>query len=522
MKLKREENRGDTTLIEIIIPSYITEIEDGSFEGCVNLEEITFLPDSQLESIGKNAFRNCKKLRKIILPEKVERIGVSAFRGCKSLEKVIFRNKVRHIGNDAFRDCIKLESIEIPEGVKKINCFRGCSSLEFVKIPDSVEEISDYGFDSCANLDIMSGSISKQNNIRRIGNFAFNRCSNLKVRFRLFEILFPNLLSIGNFAFSRCHSLEIIDIPIAVHTIGNNCFTGCHGLVFINLPLRLKKISICCFSGCKSLNYIQIPDEVEEIEMNAFSGCSSIESIEIPDTVEVIGKRAFSGCELLKNALLSENLRSVNVGLFAGCFELESVYLGPHIQAIHRYAFYQCKLRNITYDDTDEIVIPDKIGFIGQSAFYGCGMKKLVVGSKIIIEDYSFSSCQNLKSASIEEKTVLLGNYIFVLCKNLRFLIIGSHVQMSGINIFDSTVKFVSIGAHVGNPHNYFANNQNRVGTFKSLKKYNKMNFTSCPISRDDFEDSTEVVMTSCGHFFSMESIKMCIDARCPMCREVY
>jgi hypothetical protein len=270
------------------------------------------------------------------------------------------------------------------------------------------------------------------------------------------------------------------------------------------------------------LNYIQIPDEVEEIEMNAFSGCSSIDSFKIPDTVGVIGKRAFSDCELLKNAVLSENLGSVNVGLFCGCFELESVYLGPHIQAIHRYAFYQCNLRNLANDDTDEIIIPDKIGFIGQSAFYGCGMKKLVVGSKIIIEDYAFSSCQNLKSASIGEKTVLLGNYIFVLCKNLRFLTIGSHVQMSGINIFDSTVKFVSMGEYVGNPHNYFVNNQNRVGTFKSLKKYNIHNFTSCPISRDDFEDGTEVVMTSCGHFFSKESIEMCIDIRCPMCREVY
>ena len=189
MKLKIEENSGDTTLIEIIIPSYITEIEDGSFDGCINLEEITFLPDSQLKSIGKNAFRDCKKLRKIIFPEKVETIGISAFRGCESLEKVIFRNKMYHIGNDAFRGCIKLKSIDIPEGVKKISCFRGCSSLEFIKIPNSVEEIGDYTFDSCTNLDITTGSISQQNNIRRIGNFAFNRCSNLKVR--LFDFLFP-------------------------------------------------------------------------------------------------------------------------------------------------------------------------------------------------------------------------------------------------------------------------------------------------------------------------------------------
>ena len=286
--------------------------------------------------------------------------------------------------------------------------------------------------------------------------------------------------------------------------------------------MRLKKISICCFSGCKSLKHIQIPDGIKEIKMNAFSGCSSIQSFKIPDTVGVIGKCAFSRCERLKNAILSENLRSVNVGLFCGCFELESVYLGPHIQVIHRYAFYHCHLRNIKNDDTDEIVIPDKIGYIGDGAFYSCRMKKLVIGSKIIIEDHAFSSCENLKSATIGEKTVFLGNFIFRFCHNLRYLTIGSHVQMSGISIFESTVKFVSMGEHVGNPHNYFENNQNRVGTFESLKKYNKMNFTSCPISRDDFEDGTEVVMTSCGHFFSKESFDFCINSRCPMCRTNY
>jgi hypothetical protein len=54
MKLKREENYGDKTLIEIIIPSEITSIENNSFEGCANLEEIIFLPDSQLKSVVRN------------------------------------------------------------------------------------------------------------------------------------------------------------------------------------------------------------------------------------------------------------------------------------------------------------------------------------------------------------------------------------------------------------------------------------------------------------------------------------
>jgi hypothetical protein len=149
-------------------------------------------------------------------------------------------------------------------------------------------------------------------------------------------------------------------------------------------------------------------------------------------------------------------------------------------------------------------------------------MKKIVIEANTILENYTFYCCENLKSVIIGEKTVLLGNSIFGLCKNFRYLTIYPDVDILGIDIFDSSVKFVNMGENIRNPYNYFANNQNRIGTFKSLKKYNTRNFTSCPISREDFEDNTEVIITSCGHFFSKESFEMCIDTRCPMCREIY
>jgi hypothetical protein len=257
--------------------------------------------------------------------------------------------------------------------------------------------------------------------------------------------------------------------------------------------------------------------------MNAFSGCSSLEMLSIPDSVLLIKNHAFSGCKKLKTASLSENLWSINKGLFCGCFELESVRIGQKITEINYRAFYNCKLRNLKTDDGDDMIIPESVRFIGNSAFYNCEMRTLTIPPKTFLSDYCFSSCSKLNAVIIREESQLRGDYIFIFCRELQYLTIGNRVKILGDNLFEPCVKFVNMGENIENPLNYFEKIQNYYGKFESLKKYNVRNFTSCPISRDDFEDDTEVVLTSCGHLFLKEYFDLCIDKlRCPMCRAIY
>lgn len=67
--------------------TYIREIPDDAFNGCVKLEEFIFSNSevSQLERIGNNAFRDCSSLNSIILPSSVKEIGDGAFAGTESL-----------------------------------------------------------------------------------------------------------------------------------------------------------------------------------------------------------------------------------------------------------------------------------------------------------------------------------------------------------------------------------------------------------------------------------------------------
>ena len=87
------------------------------------VESVKFEENSQLTSIGYEAFNNCKNLTSITIPNSVTSIGESTFYNCTSLESVIFgkNSKLASIGDMSFYDCISLTSIELPNSVTKLN-----------------------------------------------------------------------------------------------------------------------------------------------------------------------------------------------------------------------------------------------------------------------------------------------------------------------------------------------------------------------------------------------------------------
>lgn len=67
----------------------------------------------KVTAVGKNAFKNNKKLKNVTIGNNVTTIQASAFRGCKQLKKVVIGKKVMVIGKTAFYSCSKLQIIKI-------------------------------------------------------------------------------------------------------------------------------------------------------------------------------------------------------------------------------------------------------------------------------------------------------------------------------------------------------------------------------------------------------------------------
>ena len=73
----------DQSVTEIIVPDYVTSINEGAFKGCSKLTSVTI--GSGVTSIGNDAFEDCSLLTSIVIPDGVTSIGDYAFENCSSL-----------------------------------------------------------------------------------------------------------------------------------------------------------------------------------------------------------------------------------------------------------------------------------------------------------------------------------------------------------------------------------------------------------------------------------------------------
>ena len=71
-------------------------------------------------SVGANAFKNCKKLKKITIGKNVTAIGKNAFSGDKALKKITVKTtKLRKVGKNALKGIHKKAVIKVPKKKRK-------------------------------------------------------------------------------------------------------------------------------------------------------------------------------------------------------------------------------------------------------------------------------------------------------------------------------------------------------------------------------------------------------------------
>lgn len=175
---------GCTDLTNITIPNSVTSIDEGSFSGCTGLETIKVesgnaIYDSKddcnaiIETATNTLILGCKNT---VIPSSVTTIGDGAFQGCTDLTKITIPNSVTTIGNSAFQGCTELTSITIPSSVKNIEgyAFYDCTGLKEVHcyITEPMN-ILPYTFEDKNNLTIYvpKGTKEKYDNAEGWGEF---------------------------------------------------------------------------------------------------------------------------------------------------------------------------------------------------------------------------------------------------------------------------------------------------------------------------------------------------------------
>lgn len=92
--------------------------------------------ECKVTSISKCAFKNNRKLKKVVIGDNVTVIGTKAFSGCRNLTSIVMGKNIAVIGANAFSSCVKLTGLTVPSKVTKIgsNAFSGCKKLKKLDI----------------------------------------------------------------------------------------------------------------------------------------------------------------------------------------------------------------------------------------------------------------------------------------------------------------------------------------------------------------------------------------------------
>ena len=491
---------GCTSLLSVQLPKRLVSLGSYAFNGCRNLESVTFSDGITLTSIGDYAFRGCTALSAIEIPQSLKTIGNYAFAGCSGLETLTFKDGfLTTIGASAFSDCIRLESVIVPESVLSIgerafyNCrglteilltgagnvgkeaFYGCVNVSELNISGNVTSIGDnafYGIKHLSvapdnvdyiiednilytsdmttlvlNLDRKRQSVTVPASVTVISNYAFTKSTQLT------SVTFANgsaLSSIGDYAFNRCTKLQSITLPNMLENIGGYAFQDCVQLATVNfadgrdeLPLR---VGDSAFNNCTVLKNIVLPEGLTSISAGMFAG-TAIEEVVIPKTVISVGKNAYANCVKLRSVSILGNSK-MDTTSFANCTALQNLTLAEGMTSIAANAFQN-------YTNLKSITIPASVESIGNYAFDGCSSLSEVIfadGSALTgIGNYAFRGCAELRAFTIPAGVETLGTYVFQNCAKLGSVtFVGSSVTALPNYTFNGCAELSSITVPAG------------------------------------------------------------------------
>lgn len=263
----------------ISISDSITEIGRDAFAGNSFAQKVV-IPDT-VKKIGAQAFIACEQLTVIEIQGQIDTICSRAFADCNNLAKIVFKKISRYIEPDAFDNTLVLTENEKVLSVGGVLVgYKG--DEETVWIQDGIEQIGANAFENTKVV-----SVLLPETLRRIGEYGFSNCRNLK------SVILPETVKIvDEYAF---RSSGVKDISLgSVEKIGKGAFENSK-IESVRIPGTVELIEKSVFEFCSDLKEVWIDKGVKKIEEDAFYGCDKLTKVHIPHTVVQIDDNAFEG-----------------------------------------------------------------------------------------------------------------------------------------------------------------------------------------------------------------------------------
>lgn len=73
--------------------------------------------------IAGNAFKDCKEIKEVVMPDNVRQMLIGVFMGCNKLERVKLSNKLKCIPHSTFSGCLSLKEVTLYNSIDIIDTF---------------------------------------------------------------------------------------------------------------------------------------------------------------------------------------------------------------------------------------------------------------------------------------------------------------------------------------------------------------------------------------------------------------
>ena len=436
---------GYTTLKSVNIPAAVTDIGEYTFNGCTGLVNVFLAPNSNLVSIGPNAFRN------IHLNSSFDLSGATSLQAIYSgafytdagytsgLTRITIPSSVKVLGSRAFGSSavglkLAFTSLSVGSGIEFWGDYDNTlgtatttasyevlntSSLKYMAIPANFCENCDF-LTSVSFLDTVDANGAA---ITADTNLALTRPDNgAPITTRLNkQTLSYAIKRIATSAFLNNQRLQSIRIPDGVTTIDASGFSNAHSLSYLYLPNSLTTIGLNAFNNLGAANKflytgkqvsVRIPQSrVDDISTNKFStsgGSTYFFTVSFDSTYSKVSGGVLQrftsqpvNSNICYNLILQSDITGIlssntaNAGAFNGYTTLTSVNIPDAVTDISGNTFSGCTgLVNLFVSPTSNLTVVGDSAFQGDVSLTSFFFPNSVRG----INKSTFSGCTNLAS----------------------------------------------------------------------------------------------------------------------------
>lgn len=253
----------------------------------------------------------------------------------------------------------------------------------------------------------------------------------------LYEGFAHPVVAIAGWAFEGLSFITSVSLPYSLTSIGDRAFADCSELKFIEIPSGVSKIAFDAFDGCDSLQAFSV-----DVANGHFASDSQGLLFSIERKSVVMAPATIEG-----DVVIPDQVVAIDESAFYDCSNLKSIVARGSLETIGSWAFEGCT-------SLESVALGSNLKLIDSGAFFGCrSLKKLDIPDGVrIIESRALSGCTSLREISLPGTLSTIGKWAFEGCASLEEILIPGSVSKLGQGFFYGCDSLRRIDVDFSNP----------------------------------------------------------------------